>query len=600
MGQRDEARGGRGRELRKLRPFLTLATVALVVALLYWARPVLIPIALATLLTFLLSPVVGALQRLGLGRVVAVVLVVVMAFSLLAAVGWIVSLQVKALAEELPQYRDNIRQKIADVRWVGKDSFLDRLYGLFREVQREATGERSEPVAVALAPDQPALLRQVAAVVDPLVMGGLVLALVIFMLVRLSELRSRAIRLLGYGRLPVTTRAIDEAASRISHYLLTQSSINGGFGAAVALGLFLIGLPYALLWGFLAGVLRFVPYLGPWLAAILPTVLALAVFEGWTQPLLVVLLFVVLEPAIFLVLEPLLYGGSAGVSEVALLVAVGFWTWLWGPVGLIVATPLTVCLVVLGKYIPDLEFVAVLMGDGPALEPYLAFYQRLLAEDVDDAAGIVEEYLETHSVPEAYDDILVPALKCVKRDRARDDLSDDEEHFVLVSMRQIIEDLGGREEPPVRFAPPSAAVGVLACPARDEADEVALLMLRQLVEPVCCEVEVLSSEMLAAEVVAVAGARRPAIVCVGVLPPGGLSQARYLIKRLRAALPGVTILVGRWGRNGTPEETRLLMTAAGADDVGTTLAETRDQVLALVPVLVERLNREGRAEPRSA
>jgi hypothetical protein len=441
--------------------------------------------------------------------------------------------------------------------------------------------------------DGQALLRQLPAVVESLVTAGLIVALLIFMLLRHAELRNRLIRLFGSGRLPITTRAMDEAGERISRYLLTQSLVNGGFGLAIGLGLSLIGLPYAVLWGFLAATLRFVPYLGPWLAALMPLALALAVFRGWTEPLLVLALFAVLEPVIFLVLEPLVYGSRTGVSDIALLIAVGFWTWLWGPVGLILSTPLTVCLVVLGKYVPEVSFLVVLMGDEPALAPHVGYYQRLLAEDEDEAAEIVEAYRRAHPAETVYDGLVVPALATLRRDRARGALAAGDERLVVTQTREIVEEL---DLPPEEALPAPPGVRLLGCPARDETDELALTMLRQLLAPGGWEVEVASPQMLSSEVVALAREAQPPVVCIGAIAPGGLAHTRYLVKRLRGALPAARILVGRWGAEGRPAEVVTSLLAAGADEVATTLLETRDQVRRVAPVLARA---ETGAAPRA-
>lgn len=571
--------------LRKVRPLVLLAGATLLLGILYWGRDVFIPLAIASLLAFVLTPVVSALQRRGLPRSIAVLLVVVMAFSALAGIGWIVADQILSLAEELPKYRSNIRQKAADLRDVGRSGILAGLQRLADDVAGEIergqpAEDRRKPTPVVVISDRQAIFRQVAGWVNPLVTVGLVMALIVFMLIRQLELRARVIRLVGGSGLPVATKALDEAAERISHYLLMQSAINGTFGATVALGLFLIGLPYAVLWGFLAAVLRFIPYVGAWLAALMPLILALAVFQGWQQPLLVLGLFVVLEPLIFLVVEPLLYGRGTGVSDVALLVGAFFWTWLWGPVGLLLATPLTVCLVVLGKYVPDLGFLGVLLGEAPELEPQVAYYQRLLAEDEDEAARIVEEYIRTSPPDQVYDAVLLPALKSVKRDRARGVLTDEDARFIVGCTREIVEEL---ELPPAPGA--GEPVRVLGCPARDELDELALLMFRRLLEGAGVDVEVVSTTLLTSEAVARARENLPAVICIATVPPGGLAHARYLVKRVRAGCPDARILVGRWGKNGTREEVRPPLLAAGADEVAMSLIEARDEVLRLLPVL---------------
>jgi len=341
------------------------------------------------MLTFLLSPVAGALERIGLGRLPSVIIIVVVTFSLLATIGWAVTIEFTSLGNELPKYTGNIRQKISDVRGAGKGGALENVQKAIDEVKDEIqkkeepvrVQEKRREVVVKAAESStfwPIPLAS-AAMLEPLAAAGLVIVLVIFMLIQREDLRNRLIRLIGYGRLTFTTRALEEAGDRISRYLLMQTIINSSFGLAVGFALYLIGVPYAVLWGFFAAVLRFIPYVGPFAAAIMPSALSLAVFEGWLWPILVVGIFVALELTCNMVLEPLLYSESAGVSGVGLLVAVAFWTWLWGPVGLVLATPLTVCVVVLGKYVPGMDFIGVLMSDQPAMESNISYYQRLLA-----------------------------------------------------------------------------------------------------------------------------------------------------------------------------------------------------------------------------
>jgi hypothetical protein len=425
--------------------------------------------------------------------------------------------------------------------------------------------------------------------------AGLVIVLVIFMLIQREDLRNRLIRLIGYGRLTVTTRALEEAGQRISRYLLMQTIINSSFGLAVGLALYLIGVPYAVLWGFFAAVLRFIPYVGPFAAAIMPSALSLAVFEGWLWPILVVGIFVALELICNMVLEPLLYSESAGVSGVGLLVAVAFWTWLWGPVGLVLATPLTVCVVVLGKYVPGMDFIGVLMSDQPAMESNISYYQRLLAMDQAEAAEIVEEHLKTHPQEQLFDGVLIPALSYARRDRELGRLTEDGEQFVSRATREILEDLNSLKPQSSSEVSDSsqpattdgnspvilAKVRILGCPAQDEADELALLMFRQLLDCTKYEVEIMSDAMLTAEVVARIGEKSPAMICIAAVPPGGLAQTRYLCKRLRARFPNLKIAVGRWGIESEDNNSILL---AGADKVGTTMIETREQMIQLCQI----------------
>jgi predicted PurR-regulated permease PerM len=588
---------------RKSPSFFLLPTVVLIIASLYWAQAVLIPVAVSILLTFLLSPVADSLERLGLGRVFSVVLIVILAFSFLAAVGWIVTLELTSVANEIPTYRKNIQQKIADVRGAGKGGALEKVQKTAEEVKKELE-KKDEPAKVQPKPREVVVQGQqsstfwpvpldIAPTFERLASGGLAIVLVIFMLLQREDLRNRLIRLVGYGRLTTTTRALEEASQRISRYLLMQSIINLSFGATIAIALWLIGLPYALLWGFLAAMLRFIPYVGPWAAAIMPSALSMIVFEGWMWTVLVVAVFLVLELVANMILEPLLYGESAGVSEVGLLVAIAFWTWLWGPVGLILATPLTVCVVVLSKYVPQLDFISVLMSDEPVMKSDISYYQRLLAGDQDEAAGIVEEHLKTHQVEKIYDEVLVPALNYVKRDRSLGRLAENDQQLVFQATREILEDLDeskpensssrttfseatmiDRNSP---FTVPK--VLIVGCPVRDEANELALLMFWQLLDPARYELALLAHETFTAEVIEQIAEKSPALVCIASLPPGGLAQTRYICKRLRKRFPNLKIIVGRWGSRNENNGNSLL--AAGADKVGTTMIETRDQVIQL-------------------
>jgi predicted PurR-regulated permease PerM len=577
-----------------------LGSLVLIVACLYWAKPVLIPIALAVLLTFLLNPVVNALHSRGLPRTPAVLVVVVLVFSLVGGIGWTVMRQLTALAYELPRYQENLKQKISDLRELGTSPVIDRVLRTIKEVTGElqrAPRPKLEPLAggelkvgpkeepekpVPVVVQSPSVLWQLPSLLESLATAGLVIVLVIFILIRHADLRSRLLHLAGYNHLTTATKAVDEASQRISRYLLMQSIINGSFGLAAGLGFFLIGVPYALLWGFLAAVLRFIPYLGPPIAAILPSAMSLAVFPGWQLPLLVIGLIVVLELASNMIMEPLLYGQSAGVSEVALLIAVAFWTWLWGPVGLILATPLTVCLGVLGKYIPQMGFVGVLLGDESVMESPANYYQRLVAHDQDEAAALVEEYLQTHTVEALYDDVLIPALSAAKRDRELETLTDEDMQFIIHATRAIVDDLGMRQPQPLTSSliTPAATPSphILGCPAHDAADELALLMLQQLLGATQYTMSIVSAEMLTAEVVSTVDQLHIRLICIAALPPGAVTPTRYLCKRLRARFPDCKIVVGRWGLREDGDKPQVFLREAGADEVGTTLHETQNQV----------------------
>jgi hypothetical protein len=332
---------------------------------------------------------------------------------------------------------------------------------------------------------------------------------------------------------------------------------------------------------------------GAWVAAAFPLILSIAVFPGWTQPLLVVALFLVLELFLSNVVEPRAYGRSIGVSEVALLIAAAFWTWLWGPIGLVLATPLTACLLVLGRHVPRLEFLAVLLGNQPALEPHVTFYQRLLARDEDEAADVVEEYLGTHPPDDIYDRVFLPALVLARENRDSGELSSADEQFIVTATREILGEVVAPARAPATEDHGEHAVEefgepplVFACPARDELDELVLLMAQQLLESRRCHFEVLSAKVLTAEVMERVARQKPALVAVGSLPPGGLGQTRYLCKRLRRQFPELKLLVARWDcENHDGARARERLRSAGATQVATSLLQFREQLLPHVQVV---------------
>jgi predicted PurR-regulated permease PerM len=595
--------------LTQLRPYLVGAAALPIIAGLYWAQSVLIPVALALLLAFLLGPPVRALQRTGLGstragRVVSVVLVVALVFSLLGGISYVMAQQIVALTQELPQYRGNLRQKIADLGGVGKPAPLKEMESTAKEVigelqKHELPKRKPEPVPVTVT-SEPIGFRPFPRLLDALTSAGFVIVLVIFMLIERQDLRNRLIRLIGYGRLAVTTKALDDANDRITRYLLFQTIINLTYGIAIGVGLFFIGVPYVVLWGFLAFALRFVPYVGPWLAALAPLALSLAAFTDWQRPLLAAGLFLAVEALTYMVIEPFVYRQALGLSQTALLVAIAFWTWLWGPIGLLLGTPLTVCLVVLGKHVPALEFITILMTDDePALRSDVAYYQRVLARDQAEAKDIVEAYLRAHTLEEVYDDILIPALTYAKRDRELGQVSDDEVQAIYRAAMETITHVASTaraddvsEAGVAQPAPgPAHAAAVLSCATGDEAGELALRMLQQLLMPHAVGLEVGSPRALTGEVLALVAEKNPSIVCIGSIHPDDLGQTRHLCKRLRAGFPALRILVGRWGTTEPGERDQLL--ASGADAVGSTLRESRDQIR-------ENIRLDGPAPARAA
>jgi predicted PurR-regulated permease PerM len=580
-------------------PSLTVTVIsALIVAALYFAQAVLIPFALAVLLTFLLSPAVSYLQRLKLSRGAAVALVIVLVFCALGGAGWIVTAQIGTLAAELPKYRHNIAEKVRYVRSMGKGGVLENFQETVKDLQAEWEQDGQTQPGKSSPPEKPRASSEWSAsdrssLARTIGMTTLVLGLVIFMLAQREELRNRLIRVIGYAHLTVTTRALDDAGRRISNYLWMQIAINGCFGLVVGVALFLIGLPYAFLWGFIAVPLLFIPIVGFWTAAALPTILSLAVFREWWWPLAIVALFFVLKTIINMILEPLLYGRSVGVFPVPLLMMIAFWTWLWGGIGLLLATPMTVCLVVFAKHVPQLEPVRVLLSDEPAMEPKISYYQRLLAMDVGEAKAILRQYFTGHGRDRIYDELLLPALSYAKADLRRHKITDSEYRCVMTGSREILQTLVSEKvaagDGAVDAAGPATSrlekIPIVACPARDEADEIALLMLRELLDFSHYGVEIVSSGTLTSEVAASIAEKKPSLVCIAAVSPGGLPQLRYICKRLRSLSTDIKIVLVRLGGTTAIAADRESLIAAGADQVAGSLCQTRDQITNLRSLL---------------
>jgi len=575
----------------------TFVLVILVVGCLYWASPVLIPVAAATLLTFMLGPAVSFLCRRGLPRTPSVLVVAALSAGLLIFAFWMVGSQLVKLVADLPTYQENVAKRVTEVRQRGSGTLLRNVQRFVHEVSIAASGSPSTTQAAAddeaitvrvveqAGSSVAASLRGLQPVAEPFLTAAGVFVLLVYLLIFRDDLRSRILVMMGRGNLTLTTKALDDAGRRISRYLLAQFGLNFGFGCCIFLGLLVLGVPHAALWGFAAGLLRYIPYLGPWMAATLPVGMSLLVSEGWMQPLGVLALFAVCEFLSNLVIEPWIYGQSIGVSQAAIIISVIFWTWLWGPLGMVLAAPLTVCLVVLGKYVPALSFFDVLLGDEPVLTPDVSLYQRLLAGDEDEAAEIVRQQGQTLSPIELCDRVILPTLVHARRDLAAGQLSGEEYDSVLAGIRLLAEQqelaaaaTADREsEGDDDGRSPRPALTVLACPAQDGADALAISLFQQVVDPTNVQIEVVSSKHLVSEVMELVETSRPAVVCIATLPTGGLTQTRHLCKRLRSRFAGQKILIGRWGTLG-PLENGHEWDSCGADYVGATVAETVSQL----------------------
>jgi predicted PurR-regulated permease PerM len=579
--------------LKSVKLWLTFAGGVLVVAVLYWAQAVLVPFALAILLTFVLTPPVNWLQR-WVGRVPAVLLVVTLVFAALGLAVFGLTWQMNHLVEDLPGYRANIRTKIADVRLAGRGSGVEKLQETLEDIKTDLEtsdapkGTLSRPLVVTSNQVTGFLgFAWLGPVVGPLTTAGLVAAMVIFMLLERRDLRDRLIGLIGHGQLATTTKAFDEAGSRVSRQLLMQSLVSLLWGIAAFVGLYFLHVPYPLVWATLGAAFRFIPYVGPVLAAGAPILVSLAALEGWTGPAIVLAMFVVLELFTNLVLETVLYAGAVGVSQVVLLVSVAFWTWLWGPLGLLMASPLTVCVVVLGKHVPGLAFVGLLMDDTAALAAEYGFYQRLVARDQSEAAELIDSHIKTGPPASVYDALLLPALSYAERDRLERRLSAEEKAAVIDATRELIADAAeiirrhaGTEPPAAAADPPPLGprepLRVLGYAVNGAADEVALAMLAHLIDDLPIAMEITAARMQAVELVSLLRDRKFSVVCFADLPPSSSSKTRYLVRRLRSTLPELRIAVGRWAPPALADESSQTLLDAGADHVASLLIESRN------------------------
>lgn len=568
---------------RPLNAWITFAGCVLVIGVLYWAQAVLVPVCLAVLLTFVLSPLVTWLQR-RIGRLTAILTVVILVFSALGLTGYAVYRQMSSMGEALPTYRHNIRAKVRDVRGLRTGGSMDKLEQTIEDIKGDVGGTSPRPGTatqpVVVSTDQVAgysAIGWLGPIIEPLSTAGFVMTLVLFMLIEREEMRNRVIGLFGYGQVALTTKAIDEAATRVSRQLLLQTIVNLIYGVLAAVGLYLFGVPYALFWGAAGAALRFIPYLGPLAAAGGPILVALAALPGWIRPLEVAGFYVALELFTNLVLETMLYAGAAGVSQVALLISVAFWTWLWGPLGLLMATPLTVCVVVIGKHVPGLGFLATLLSDAPALSAERTYYQRLLARDQADAADLVERYLKGEAPEGLYDKLLMPALNFAERDRLEGHLSAEEESAVVDTTSEILDMLS--ETTTLAAPAPKTQFRIFGYSVGGTPDALALRMLAQLLANVPVSFEIASANLLSSELVTHVKAQNYSVVCIADLPPSAPSKTRYLVKKLRAALPDLRIAVGRWAPTELADETLQPITEAGASHVASSLLETRRYLL---------------------
>ncbi|RYB03612.1 AI-2E family transporter [Lichenibacterium ramalinae] len=609
-----------------LSSLLSLAVAVVVVAALYFAREVLIPITVAVILSFMLAPLVSRLQRWHLPHAAAVVVAVLVAFGIIGALGGIIGTQVAGIASDVPRYTSTIQHKIAAVQAMT----VGRLSGLTKRLDRQmghtteeaatagpgaASTDTPKPQLVEVVPPPTSameLARTVLApIIDPLSTTLIVVIVAVFILMQREDLRDRMIRLFGSNDLQRTTLALDDAGRRLGKYYVAQLAINTCFGVVSAVGLYFIGVPSAALWGVLSAVLRFVPYIGPVIAAVLPTALAAAVDPGWSMVLWTLGLYVVSESITGQVIEPLVYGHSTGLSPAAVVIAAIFWTWLWGPIGLLLSTPLTLCLVVLGRHVDRLEFLDVMLGDRPALTPVENFYQRMLADDPDEALHQAETLLKERSLTGYYDEVALKGLQLAANDALRGALSAEKVELIKESVKALTEDLASHEDrdphpadkaaaeavatraeravptppAPKADAPETGALAehwrgetpVLCIAGKGPLDEAASAMLAQL----------LGKHGLGARVAPYGAASRKgieeldatgvAMVCISYLEISGSPTAlHYLVRRLRQRIPGAQILIGLWPSEGMDLDNERIRNVVAADIYAASLREAVD------------------------
>ena len=583
--------------------FVVVAVVA--IGILFLAKVLFLPLAFAVLFAFLLAPVVSWLERLRLPRPLAAVLVILGFAALLATTGWMLFTQLVAVTNDLPTYRDNIAQKMEAIH-SPSDSAFSRAQGVVERLSEELGLANSSAVlhppaartgskALGSSPDRPVQVREVAratgrldqlgGILEPLTTTFLCVVFTFFVLLQREDLRNRLIHLSGDHNLSVMTQAMKDASARISRYFSLQLVVNLAYGTLVFAALYFIGLPHAILFGSMAGLLRFVPYVGAPIAALLPVLLSLAVFHGWEHSLMIMGTFLVLEVVTANYVEPRIYGKHTGLSSLAILLAAAFWTLIWGPVGLVLSVPLTVCLVVMGSHIPALEFLTVMLGDQPVVPPAICYYQRLLAHDQREAGEILDTCLKDSSLENIYDSVLIPALVLSQQDRLKGDLDESSLDFIRQTTRDIIDELGLRDLPesegsPILTQSKNHPVKVLCVPVRDETDELGAIMLGQALEAAGLQSSAIPVRRVD-EILATVSEENPDVVFLSGLPPFAMARAHRLYRSLRSRYPQLRLMIGIWGYADDLGKASQKISRSDAVHVSTTLADAVEQVRSL-------------------
>ena len=572
-----------------------IGSILAALAVLYLAREVFIPFAFALALSLILSPLAMWLQRARIGRIPSVIMVMAAVISLAGAVSWMVANELIDVVDNLPLYSQNIHNKIQRLQAPATGT-LGRVEKNVAAISKELAArtpskeapppERGRRTPAAATADNPLPVQVVTPEPSPLVyvrelirpflapigLFGFVLILTVFILIKREDLRNRLLRLVGVSQLHATTQALDDAAQRISRYLVLQFLVNGVMGVVLALGLEAIGVPYAALWGVIAAILRLVPYVGILSAAILPFTLSLAVFDGWLHPALVFTLFFVLEIIVGNFVEPWLYGSHTGISSLGLLVSTIFWTILWGYPGLILSTPLTVCVVVLGRYVPQLSFLHIALGDEDVLSTDVQLYQRLIAMDHAEASAVVEQFLKDHPLLDLYEQVMVPALILAEQERHRGILEQKREEFIFLCLNEIVAELS--DDSP---KPDQRPGRIFVIPAKDQADEISGALFAQLLERE--GFAVISLPVGSSNDLTLLKPSTEDIICVSALPPFAFSAAAKLCTQLRTAYPEPRILAGIWGFPAGRESMLQRLEKSNRTIVATSYAQALEQTL---------------------
>jgi predicted PurR-regulated permease PerM len=580
----------------------TAIGIMAVIATLHFARSLLLTLAIASLVSLLLAPFSSRVERWGWPRMAAVGLVVSLAFLLAGLLGWCVTREVSDLALKLPDYKPHIAAKAAELGPVG--GYLLKGYATLEDISAEvlsSSGTRLEPPFSSETPKERVSSRQTPfpvmgaaflTLLETLGTTVVTLILVVFLLLYQSDIRDRLIHLSGDAQVRMTTQAMTAAAESVSRYLLMQSLVNTAYGLMVTMGLLALGIPNPLLWGLVAALLRFIPYVGPWLGALMPLLLSLAVFESWTRSVVLIVSLFFLEFLTAHVAEPWIYGTRTGISPLAVILAAIFWSWLWGGMGLLLAIPLTVSLVSLGKSIPKLAFLNTLLGSERVVPPKVRLYHRLLGTDEEEAVDLVDAHLKGSSLTETCDTLLVPALALFEADRHQGNLDEKKAETLLDSVKRIVEDLAEAAAPQPLASAAHAGVPILCLPADDASDELAAFMLAKLLAAAGYDARCVSAEASAGEKVEEIRKRGVDILCVSALPPGAIVPARYLYKRIRKECPGADVVVGVWGGDALPSKDRVA--EDGNIQIVATLAEAVQRVQELVAA---RALRKSAPEP---